>query len=130
MAEFDFPTIIDQIYDRTKQKLVLVGHSQGAGIYLTGLSLYPEKEKFLEKIITLAPAASLKGFKKNNPVFYHLIKVVRSLFFLTRIFNIHSFFFLETHKIRLFRDFLGFFCHEGKSYLCRLVLHFLAEKNT
>lgn len=83
MAEFDIPAMINYVLNYTQQeKLVYIGHSQGATQMFAHLAEKPEFEEKLSIFIGLAPAISVRFIKNDVLRLFHSVKLFELLHWL------------------------------------------------
>lgn len=82
-AKFDVPEVIDFILKETKRpKLVAIGHSAGGALLLMTMTLHPDLNDKLSKVLLYAPALDLPSTPEGN-FLINLAKIFhKPLFFL------------------------------------------------
>ena len=83
MAREDFPTTLDFIYQKTGQKVLVVGHSQGSTQVFAALASEPRLNEKIERFFAVAPVVYMTGFEKGNMWHYmathHYVLFLQSL---------------------------------------------------
>jgi pimeloyl-ACP methyl ester carboxylesterase len=83
MADGDFKSTLEFIYEKKKEKVIVIGHSQGTTQVFAGLSSFPELQDKVDKFMALAPVVHMTGFDPGNWYYFgsthNFLQVAKSL---------------------------------------------------
>jgi len=114
MAEGDFKSTLEFVSEHTKEKVVVIGHSQGTTQVFAALSSFPDLQDKVEKFMALAPVVHMTGFDPGNWYYFgsthNFLQLAKSLGYyklLERPLNNNWF---EDSLIRMFCGSLHWIC--------------------
>lgn len=89
MGKFDMEAAMNYIHSIKKQQISIVAHSQGATSTLIYLSLNPNRQKLVRKMIFLGPVVFMKNLKNTSSI-YNLLTLKNLASFL-KSFGVYKF---------------------------------------
>lgn len=114
MAEGDFKSALEFVYKHAKEKIVVVGHSQGTTQVFAGLSSFPELQDKVDKFMALAPVVHMTGFDPGNLYYFgsthNFLQLAKSLGYYKMLERPLNNNWLEDSLIRLFCGTLHWVC--------------------
>ena len=119
MAEYDLKAVLEYVFEETKQKVTVLGHSQGTSQVFAGLSRNLVLQSKVEKFIAFAPIVYLVGLKDEKSLFYYLS--THNYIKLLHLFHIERLGEKKFMQNNFEKYALKFFCYVYK-FLCDWIL--------